>query len=65
MNEYLNKNYIEIIPESKIKASGYITDKIVKMLSENEFTISETRGLFCSVMERLETEMPITTYRVE
>jgi len=62
MNEYLNENYVEIIPPSKRKASEYINNKIVKMLSENEFTIAETRGLFCIIIKRLETEMPISTY---
>lgn len=37
--------------------------QIVNALSENKFTISQTRHLFDSVLNQFEREMPVTNHR--
>lgn len=37
--------------------------QIINALSENKFTISQTRHLFDSVLNQFEREMPVTNHR--
>lgn len=44
---------------------NFVTNEIVKMLSEKNLSIADTKGIFCRVIERLETVMPVTIDSVE
>ena len=55
----------EVLPEDMMADSNIYKDvysKIVNELSENQFTISQVRHLFNSILERFEREMPVTNH---
>ena len=55
----------EVLPEDTMGDSNIYKDvysKIVNELSENQFTISQVRHLFNSILERFEREMPVTNH---
>ena len=55
----------EVLPEDMMADSNRYKDvysKIVNELSENQFTISQVRHLFNSILERFEREMPVTNH---
>ena len=55
----------EVLPEDMMGDSNIYKDvysKIVNELSENQFTISQVRHLFNSILERFEREMPVTNH---
>lgn len=58
MNEYLNENYIDI-PFSE-QNRGKVENTIINLLSKNNFSLSQTRGIFMSIIERFERYMPVT-----
>ena len=55
----------EVLPEDMMADSNRYKDvysKIVNELSENQFTISQVRHLFNSILEQFEREMPVTNH---
>ena len=40
-----------------------IAQNIINTLSENQFSISETRYLFNTILSQLERDMPVTNHR--
>ena len=55
----------DFLPETvpvDISRLNIIQQKIINTLSENQYTISETRYLFNSILSRLEESMPIINH---
>ena len=55
----------EIIPQTIPKGCKHlkIANEIINTLSENQFSISETRYLFNFILSQFEREMPVTNHR--
>ena len=62
---YENSVIKEIPAEDTItQNNGYnIKKKFIKILSENKFSISQTRCLFNSILEQFERYMPVTNHK--
>ena len=63
----MNKTEIlrELLPETvpaNISSLSEIRRDIINTLSENQFTISETRYLFNSILSQFEESMPVTNH---
>lgn len=56
----------ENLPEDVFYGETFnrIEPLIVNVLSENKLTISQTRHLFNSILNRFEREMPVTNHRL-
>ncbi len=46
------------------KKFDIVYTQIVNALSENKFTISQTRHLFNSILNQFEREMPVTNHKL-
>lgn len=55
----------EIPPEDVVPADNgeNIKNKIINILSENQFSISQTRCLFNNIIEQFERYMPVTNHK--
>lgn len=58
----------ELLPEDHPLGDEYqnykkVEKNIVSTLSENQFTISQTRYLFNNILMQFEREMPVTNHR--
>lgn len=57
----------EILPTTDMMADtekfNRVYTQIVNTLSENKFTISQTRHLFNSILNQFEREMPVTNHK--
>lgn len=55
----------EVLPEDMMADSNKFKEvysKIVNELSENQFTISQSRHLFNCILEQFERKMPVTNH---
>lgn len=50
------------IGDAKCKVFDMLKNNIINMLSENEFTISQSRYLFTCILSQFEREMPVTNH---
>lgn len=50
------------IEDEKINSFNKLKTSMINMLSENKFTISQTRYLFTCILSQFEREMPVTNH---
>lgn len=48
--------------DAKIKSFNELKNSMINMLSENKYTISETRYLFTCILSQFERDMPVTNH---
>ena len=59
-----NTLFPEDMPTGDVKCKVFdmLKNNIINMLSENEFTISQSRYLFTCILSQFEREMPVTNH---
>lgn len=57
----------EMPPEDVINGNVFdsIKKQLINTLSENQFSISQTRYLFSSIINQFERHMPVTNHKIK
>lgn len=61
-----NNTIIEKMPLEDVIPAGTgenVKNQFINILSENQFSISQTRCLFNSIIEQFERRMPVTNHK--
>ncbi len=57
----------EVLPEDVMSSAAFdsVKNQFINTLSENKFSISQTRYLFSSIISQFERHMPVTNHKNE
>lgn len=55
----------EVLPEDVVASDTFynVKNQFINTLSENKFSISQTRYLFSSIISQFERHMPVTNHK--
>lgn len=61
----MNESFVDYPAYDEFGRYDTIKKEIINTLSENQFTISQTRYLFNEIIEQFERNMPVTNHKKE
>lgn len=61
----MNESFVDYPTYNECDKYNIMKKEIINTLSENQFTISQTRYLFNEIVEQFERNMPVTNHKKE